>query len=436
MVLNQRLPYAEDSEIQILGFLLNYKDIEKVAELEPKHFYKLSHQKIYSAMLKLIQNNIEIDTVTVIENIESEDLKRIGGMSYILGLADHFVTSANLKHHLHRIKDTYNRRELIINYSKIMPDLFDIEKPVIDILCQVEDLNAKSLQEDTTKKIIYNSSELMNVTMKNVKKCYDNKGEVVGVKTLYRELDNAINGLQKGDLIIIGARPSMGKTAFALNIAERVSRHGTVAFFSLEMKAEKIGNRILSFKSFISSGKVARGILSEEEVEQLSETSTKFAEHNFFLVDESKINMAQIRAKAKVIKNKCGSLDLLIIDHLGLIDSEKRDNRVLEIGEITKSCKALAKDLNCCVVLLSQLSRAVEQRQDKRPGLSDLRESGNIEQDADIVTFLYRDEYYNPETESKDILELIIAKNRDGFCGNLKLYCDLKIQLISDFERN
>lgn len=434
MVLAQQLPYAEDSEIQVLGFLLNYQDIVKVSELETKHFYKSSHQQIFSAIMKLAQQDIEIDTITVIESFNKQDLQKIGGISYIAELSNHFVTVANLKHHVERIKDTYNRRELITRYSNLLPDLYDTQKPVIDVLSKVEDVNAKCLQDDTNKKILYNSQELMNVTMKNVKKCYDNKGEVVGVKTLYRNFDNATNGLQKGDLVIIGARPSMGKTALALNIAERVSRHGSVAFFSLEMGAEKIGNRILSLKSWIGSGKVARGVLTESEIESLEKTSTKFAEHNFYLVDESKINMAQIRAKSKVIKNKSGGLDLIIIDHLGLIDSEKRDNRTQEVGEITKACKSLAKELNCAVVLLSQLSRAVEQRADKRPMLSDLRESGNIEQDADVVVFLYRDEYYNPETEDKDILELIIGKNRDGYTGTIKLHADLKIQLITDLE--
>lgn len=434
MVLAQQLPFAEDSEIQVLGFLLNYQDIVKVSELEAKHFYKSSHQQIFSAIMKLAQQDIEIDVITVIESFNKEDLSKIGGITYITELANHFVTVANLKHHVARIKDTYNRRELISRYSNIMPDLYDTQKPVVDIVSKVEDVNAKCLQEDTNRKILYSSQELMSATMKNVKKCYDNKGEVVGIKTLYRNLDNATNGLQKGDLVIIGARPSMGKTAFALNIAERVSAHGTVAFFSLEMGAEKIGNRILSLKSFIGSGKVARGVLTESEILNLEKTSTKFAEHNFYLVDESKINMAQIRAKAKVIKNKSGGLDLLIIDHLGLIDSEKRENRTQEVGDITKTCKSLAKELGCAVILLSQLSRAVEQRADKRPMLSDLRESGNIEQDADIVVFLYRDEYYNPETEEKDTLELIIGKNRDGFTGTMKLGCNLRIQSITDLE--
>ena len=436
MGLIQKLPYADDSEIQVLGFLLNYKDIEKIAELESKHFYHSSHQKIFAKILELSLTDIEIDCITVIDNFNEKDLLSVGGASYILELYDHFVTSVNLPYHIERIIDTYKRRELITHYRNFLPELFDSQRPLVDIISNVEDINSKYLQDDKNKKTLYNSKELMDCTIKNVKKCFDNRGEVIGVKTRYKELDDALNGLQPGDLMIVGARPSMGKTAFALNLSERVAERGTIAYFSLEMGANKIGNRLLSMNAFISSGKVAKGKLTEEDILKLEKTSTEFAKSNFFLVDESKINLGQIRAKSKIIKNLSGgSLDLVIIDHLGLIDTDRKENRTLEVGEITKSCKALAKDLGCCVILLSQLSRAVEQRADKRPMLSDLRESGNIEQDADVVIFLYRDEYYNQDSEEKEIMELIIAKNRDGYTGKIKLHCNLKLQLITDEER-
>lgn len=435
-MINKKLPFFLESEEQIIGYLLSKnKDFALISDIKEEWFYNEKLKYLFKLCLYLIKNNIEIDVISIAQNIKEETLIKIGGVSSLIKIQDSFISKANIKYHIKQIKEAYNKRILIETLNKSLIAAYDGATSQ-NIINDIEETAINILNDNSDNKTIFNTKELMQVGFKNILEAKKRGNNIKGFATGYKMIDLSLNGIQKKDLYIIGARPSIGKTAFALNLAEGlVTNNCKVAFFSLEMSAEKISNRILSMLSFTKSNIVSKGLLQDNELKQLNTLAKDFSKNdNFFLIDDGNINMNQIMAKCKNIKLVAGGLDVIFIDHLGLISANKKENRNLEISEITRQCKIIAKELNVAVVLLSQLSRLPEQRYDHRPLLSDLRESGSIEQDADTVILLYRDEYYNKETEEKGVLEVNFAKNRDGSTGLIKMHCNLSIQKITELD--
>lgn len=301
----------------------------------------------------------------------------------------------------------------------------------------VNEFENSILDIDNEKNNLINSSELMCKTMDYIEKNYQNGGGYIGMECGIKTIDDATDGFIKKDLVILAGRPSMGKTFLALQIANGLAKKNKVALFELEMSEEALGVRQLSSKCKINGVKIRRGDLNDTEWGLVGKSANLISQNNLWVDTSSSQSIYEIKSKCKKMKLRYG-LDCVIVDHIGLLSSGKKmnqENRNLIIGEITRQAKIMAKALDVNVILLSQLSRAVEQRADKRPIMSDLRESGNIEQDADLIMFVYRDEYYNADTEFKNTMELIIGKQRNGKTGGLKLYCNLETQTIGDFRR-
>ena len=430
MNIHKQPPNFLDSERQIIGFLLSgNQDFSLIANIKEEWFYNKFLRYLFNISLQLFKNNIEIDVISISQNCDKKMLDQIGGLTSLINLKDNFISKTNLKYHIKQIKEAHKKRLLIKECNNALESLYT-NKSSNEIISNIENL-AINILDDKEENKIFSPADLMKLSIESIKEAQKRGGKIKGFETGLNLLDEALNGIQKKDLYIIGARPSMGKTAFAINICEALSEKCKVAFFSLEMSAEKISNRIISMLSFTKSDSLAKGKLDNKELNNIARTAQEFnKKNNFYLFDESNLNMQQIKALCKNLKLKIGGLDVIFIDHLGLINPDKAENRNLEISQITRQCKIIAKELNIAVVLLSQLSRLVEQRFDHRPMLSDLRESGSIEQDADTVMFLYRDEYYNKDTENKNVLEINIAKNRDGKTGKVFLFCEMATQKI------
>lgn len=434
MTIHKQPPNFLDSERQIIGFLLSgSQDFSLMTNVKEEWFYNNFLKYLFKICMQLFKNNIEIDVISISQNCDKKMLDQIGGLTSLINLKDSFISKTNLKYHLKQIKEAYNKRVLINECQNALENLYN-NKNSIEIITNFENI-ATNILDDKEENKIFSPTDLMKLSIESIKEAQKRGGKIKGFETGLNLLDETLNGIQKKDLYIIGARPSMGKTAFAINICEALSEKCKVAFFSLEMSAEKISNRLISMLTFTKSDTLSKGKLDNAELTKIAKTAQEFnKKSNFYLFDESNLNMQQIKALCKNLKLKIGGLDVIFIDHLGLIKPDKAENRNLEISQITRQCKILAKELNVAVVLLSQLSRLVEQRFDHRPMLSDLRESGSIEQDADTVIFLYRDEYYNKETEKKNTLEVNIAKNRDGKTGKIYLFCEMATQKICNLD--
>ena len=429
----QTMPQNFRCEQEILGGIFyNSKIItEIVSEISIQDFYNTQHQIIYSAICNLFSEGKDINITLLIDTIGKENLRKVGGVTYLTEL----ITGGmpiRPKEYIKILKDKAYRRKVIKEFSKGMQSMYDEKSNAFEIAGEIAN---KITEQIENKKTVLNDSELLEVTLNGIEERVKNGGEIPGMQTGLKDFDRSIGGLQKGELDVIAGRPSMGKTLFALNIADGLAKNGNKVFLAeLEMTEEALGMRRLSYNSLIEAEKLKFGKLNDEEFLKIFQASDELAKRNNMFTDcTSGQSLLSIKAKAKAIKQTHG-LDVIIIDHLTLLDIKDKSTRDLAIGEVTKGLKGLAKELDVCVILLSQLSRAVEQRADKRPLLSDLRESGNIEQDADLVAFMYRDEYYNKETEDKGILECIIGKQRNGRTGTLKfLYLD-KYQKIADLD--
>lgn len=429
----QTLPQDIKCEQDVLGSMLTDKNrlVKFIEALDQDDFYRDAHRIIFIAISKLFADGKDVDVTLLINEIGKDNLVRVGGITYITDL----ITGAipiNPSNYIKILKDKSFRRKAIKQFSYGMQKMYDEESKAFEVANEV---TSKLIESEEKRSAVLTDEMLMEKTLTEIEKRYQNGGEIPGMKTGISDLDSFVGGIEKGYLTIIGGRPSMGKTVFVLNLSDGLCRNGYKVFLAeLEMKEEDLGMRRLAYSAGIEASKLKYGKLNDKDFIDIVNKSGEIANRNGMFTDcTPKQSLLEIKAKAKAIKQAYG-LDVVVIDHLTLMDIPERGTRDLAIGEVTSGLKALAKDLDVSVILLCQLSRAVEQRADKRPMLSDLRESGNIEQDADLVTFMYRDEYYNAETEDKGILECIVAKQRNGKTGTIKLSYSAEYQRVGDLD--
>lgn len=428
MALPERVPPQNiEAEQAVLGAMLIKKEvIAEVQEiLQPDDFYREAHRIVYEAMVQLQNNDEAVDLVTLTEQLrKSEQLDKIGGLAFITQLANVVPTAANVVYHAKIVKEKAELRSLINAATAIASAAYEDNTDVENIMDDAEKkiLAVANRQNggafESMKSIVMRTFERINVL-------YESKGGLTGISSGFKDLDKLTAGLQKSDLILVAARPSMGKTAFTLNIASYVGTHGgKVAFFSLEMSKEQLMQRMLCAEGGIDATKLRTGQLDTQEWNKLVHVADTLSRAPIYIDDTAGITVMELRSKARRLKAEHG-LDLIIIDYLQLMQgrpSKNGDNRQQEISEISRSLKALARELDVPVIALSQLSRSVESRQIKKPMLSDLRESGSLEQDADIVMFLYREDYYDKDTENKNITDIIVAKHRNGPVDTISLF--------------
>ncbi|MCL6617544.1 MAG: replicative DNA helicase [Anoxybacillus ayderensis] len=427
-VFADRLPPQNiEAEQAVLGaILLEPSALTTASEiLIPEDFYRAAHQKIFRTMLQLSDRGEPVDLVTVTSELaDANALEEIGGVSYLTELANAVPTAANVQYYAKIVEEKSILRRLIRTATSIAQDGYTREDEVEDVLNEAERKILEVSQRKNTSGF-QNIKDVLVQAYDNIEMLHNRKGEITGIPTGFIELDRMTAGFQRSDFIIVAARPSVGKTAFALNIAQNVAtRTGeNVAIFSLEMGAQQLVMRMLCAEGNINAQNLRTGKLTPEDWGKLTMAMGSLSNAGIFIDDTPNIRVSEIRAKCRRLKQEQG-LGMVLIDYLQLIQGSgrNRENRQQEVSEISRSLKALARELDVPVIALSQLSRSVEQRQDKRPMMSDLRESGSIEQDADIVAFLYRDDYYDKESENKNIIEIIIAKQRNGPVGTSLLY--------------
>lgn len=426
------IPHNVEAEKALLGAILIAKDksivIDEVNQIiKSTDFYRKANQVIYLTILDLFNTRKDIDSITLTEKLtNTNQLESVGGIAYITDLSNCVPSAVNIKSYANIVRENAIKRELINAGQKIIQQAREADGDV-DINLVLNNAEKDILEiaktANNTDRIVEPAEYIMNA-FTEIEKRYNSSqdGKLFGLDTGFSELNRMTGGLQKSDLIILGARPSMGKTAFALNILANLARKNVpVAIFSLEMSSEQLTNRLFSLYGLIDSNSIRLGKLDGNELERLTLTSTILSGKPLYIDDTVGLNMSKLRTKARKLKRE-KDIKLLVIDYLQLMQgSSRKIDRQQEISEISRSLKLLARELDITIIALSQLSRAVESRQDKRPMLSDIRESGAIEQDADIVMFLYRDEYYNANTNDKGLTELIIAKHRNGAIGTVNL---------------
>jgi replicative DNA helicase len=420
-------PQNIEAEQSILSaILIDNNTLPEVLEtLSEKNFYRQAHQKIFGAMLDLFDRNEPADLITVTNILkEHGQLESIGGATYLAELVDTIPVAANATHYARIILEKATLRRLIESSASITTRCFEDRGDMEDILDFAEQ-SIFDISQDKVRPAFHALADILPDTYKAVEQAYENKVLVTGIPTGYRELDLLTSGFQPGDLVVIAGRPSMGKTALALNIAQNASAAtGTPsAIFSLEMSKEQLSLRMLSAEARVDSAKMRGGFLQESDLAHINRAAGALYDLPIFIDDSPAISALEIRAKARRMKMEKG-LGLIMVDYLQLMrgraSAERRD---LEISEISRSLKALAKELSIPVVALSQLNRKVEERSNRRPVLSDLRESGAIEQDADVIAFIYRDEVYNqdPDNPNRGVAEINVAKQRNGPIGTVRL---------------
>ena len=437
--MEQRIPPQNvEAEQAVLGAMLLSHDAVIVAmeKLQSQDFYRDVHRIIFEAMEHLHRENKEIDVITLPDELKRmKKLDDVGGLEYVLNLPNLVGSAANIEYYANIVAEKALARNLILTCTELTTEAYDGQKETEALL---DDAERRILQLSDTKNRgdFASVGAVVEVTLDKITKLYENKAGLTGLPTGFRDLDRMTSGLQPSDLILVAARPSMGKTAFTLNIAQNVGvrQHKTVAFFSLEMSQEQLVQRLLCQIAHIDSQKLRTGQLnSDEEWTRLTDACDKLYESPIYIDDTPGISVAEMRSKARRLKSEHG-LDLIIVDYLQLMQGRNAESRQQEISEISRSLKALARELKVPLIALSQLSRSVESRQDKRPMLSDLRESGALEQDADIVSFLYREDYYDKETENQHITEVILAKHRNGPVGSVKLYFKNEFTLFLNLD--
>ena len=419
-------PQNVEAEIAVLGsMLIEEEAIAKAIEIiDETAFYKEAHRIIYRTIIDLFSKNSPADIVTLTEELKkSGRIDKIGGLAYITSLTSSIPTAANIEHYARIIKEKSILRHLINNSTEIVQDCYESASDVNKLLDKAE----RSIFEITSKKIGRKSVLLKDIikdSIETIDSLYQRKENITGIPTGFNEFDVITAGLQSSDLIVIAGRPSMGKSAFATCIAEHagVIEKIPIAFFSLEMSKEQLVQRMLCSHARVNAHKVRTGFLSQSDWPRLVNAAGKLSEAPIYIDDTPGISVLELRAKARRLASQ-HNIKLIILDYLQLMQGPSRsENRQQEISEISRSLKALARELKVPIIAISQLSRAVEQRQDHRPQLSDLRESGAIEQDADVVVLLLREEYYNPNLEDKKgIADIIVAKQRNGPIGIIKL---------------
>jgi replicative DNA helicase len=420
-------PQSIESEQAVLGALLvNPDSLTTVLEIvRPEQFYKQAHKYIYQAVIDLFNNNEPIDVVTVSEYLRDIDrIETVGGRVYINDLALSVITTANVEYHARKVSEKSILRELIRAGTQIVTEAY--EQTDVDRAIDLAESIVFELGQRRDARELTPIRDIVSDSFHRIEQRYENKDELLGMSSGFYDLDSMTAGFQRSDLIILAARPSMGKTAFCLNIAGEVAvrKDTPVAIFSLEMSKEQLVQRLLCSEAEIDAQRIRTGNMQMDDWTKLSTAMARLAPSPLYIDDSPGISVMEVRSKARKLKYERPDLGLIIIDYLQLMEGEPsaKIDRVQVISNISRGLKSLAREIDVPVIALSQLSRAVEQRQSKRPMLSDLRESGSIEQDADIVMFIYRDEYYHPElVEKRGEAEVIIAKQRNGPVGTVNL---------------
>ncbi|MFX0549857.1 replicative DNA helicase [Hathewaya histolytica] len=419
------LPYNIEAEQSVLGSMLKDKSAiaGAVETLKGEDFYKDSHKTIFNTVLTLYQKDIPVDMITLLEELKSTSkIEESGGITYITEVNNSVISTANVNSYIKIVKDKAILRKLIKSSTEIIEECYENQNDVESVIDSAES-KIFNIAENKSSSEFEPMSTVLERGFIQIEKIFNNKGQLNGTPSGFGELDSKTSGFQKGDMILIAARPSMGKTTFALNIAEYAALRAdkSVAIFSLEMSKEQLAYKLLCSEANVDMLKLRTGDLDDRDWENIARASGPLSSAKIYIDDTAGTSVMEMRSKCRKLKMEHG-IDLIVIDYLQLMSGTGRsESRQQEVSEISRSIKALAKEMECPVIALSQLSRAPEQRADHRPMLSDLRESGSIEQDADLVMFLYRDEYYNKETEDKNVAECIIAKQRNGPVGTVKL---------------
>ena len=418
-------PHSLEGETSLLGaILLNNEVLSRVADaLDREDFYRTGHRLLYETMIELSEKGAPIDLVTVTDALRQKGLlDKAGGAAYLSSLTSQVPSADNAEHYARIVRDKAILRKLIWVSTEIASEGYDANSEVADYLDRAE----KAIFEITARNIRRSFSSVKDIlrdTFARIEELYERKDLVTGVPSGYHDLDQLTAGLQRSDLVIVAGRPGMGKTSFVLNIAQYAAIEAgiPVAFFSLEMSKEQLVMRLLCSEARVDSHRLRRGMLRDSDWPKLTRAAGALADAPIFIDDTAGISTLEVRAKARRLKSEA-DVGLVIVDYLQLMRGRgSYDVREQEISEISRSLKALAKELNVPVIALSQLNRGVESRSDKRPMISDLRESGAIEQDADVIMFIYRDEIYNKESPDRGIAEIIVGKQRNGPTDSVKL---------------
>jgi replicative DNA helicase len=448
--LDRQMPQSPDAERAVLGAILinNHAFYRVIGTIDTEDFFRDAHRTIFGTMRRMAERSQDIEPLTLKEELAKHaQLEQIGGVAYVTSLMDVVPDVANVERYAQIVKEKSMLRRLIVMGNSVMRAAFDAPSEPGDVL-NIAEKTLYEIAEGATDKGFVSLERITRANMTAIEQIHSNAGRLVtGLPTGYDRFNEMTSGFQPGDLIILAARPSMGKTSLMMNIAETIALPGkdgqpragdrlySVGVFSLEMSKEQIGLRILSSESGVSNHLIRSGMLSERNWRELAEASARLAKGKIFIDDTPGMDPLEMRAKARRLKMEAG-LDLVMVDYLQLMAIKgKIESRQQEVSQISRSLKAIAKELHVPLLSLSQLSRRSEQRTgDHRPQLSDLRESGSIEQDADLVAFIYRDEVYNKETEEKGIAEIIIAKQRNGPIGDFKLVFRNDITKFFNYE--
>jgi replicative DNA helicase len=425
-------PHSMEAESSVLGgLLLDNKSWELVADLLSEGvFYRYEHRQVFSGISALINASRPADVITVYEYLQSiGKAEEVGGLGYLNALAQYVPSASNIRRYAEIVRERAILRKLVTASDEIATNAFNTQgKPVPQILDEAEQKIFQIGEEGSRlKQGFQNMDQLAVILMDRVNQMADSPNDITGVPSGFVDFDKMTSGMQAGDLIVLAARPSMGKTALAINIAEHVALNEglPVAVFSMEMGASQLAIRIVGSIGRIDQQRLRTGKLNQEEWPRLTEAIEKLRNVSLHIDETPSLTPTELRANARRLARTCGKLGLIVVDYLQLMSgntsSNSGDNRATEIGEISRGLKMLAKELQCPVIALSQLNRSVETRTDKRPMMSDLRESGAIEQDADVIMFIYRDDYYNKDSKEPGVAEVIIGKHRNGPTGTVKL---------------
>ncbi|WP_090046691.1 replicative DNA helicase [Limnohabitans sp. 2KL-27] len=424
-------PHSIEAESSVLGgLLLDNGAWDRVGDLlVDSDFYRHEHKLIYAAIGALINASKPADVITVSEQLQNQGkTAEMGGLAYLNSLAQYVPSASNIRRYAEIVRERSILRKLVSASDEIATNAFNPQGKAIDrILDEAEQKIFNIGEEGSRMKQGFQSMDTLVVALLDrVQEMADNPNDITGVPTGFYDLDRMTSGLQSGDLVVLAARPSMGKTAFAINIAEHVALNEglPVAVFSMEMGASQLAVRVVGSIGRIDQGHLRTGKLSDDEWPRLTEAIEKLRTVSLHIDETPGLTPSELRANARRLARQCGKLGLIVVDYLQLMSGSGGsggDNRATELGEISRGLKMLAKELQCPVIALSQLNRSVEQRTDKRPMMSDLRESGAIEQDADIIMFIYRDDYYNKDSKDPGVAEIIIGKQRNGPTGTVRL---------------
>ncbi|EFH90505.1 replicative DNA helicase [Ktedonobacter racemifer] len=435
------LPQNVEAECGVLGsIIIDPEAIVQVADfLRAEDFYRDAHRVIFEVIVQLYEQHEPADFITICDELEQQGkLEEVGGADYITSLVNLVPTSANVEHYGHIVSRTAILRRLIHAAGQIAAVAYD--EGDADVALDKAEQLIFEISQSTSRSDFSAINDVLTSYLVKLEQLHERRGTIVGVPTGFTDLDRLTGGLQRSDLLILAARPAVGKTSFALSLARNaaVDYKHSVAVFSLEMSKEQLVQRFLSMEAGIDQQRLRTGWIEDEDWGSIEQAMGRLSQARIYIDDTAGISTMEMRSKARRLASEQGGLDLIIVDYLQLMQSsvggKRNENRVQEVSEISRNLKGLARELDVPVLALAQLSRTVESRQSKVPQLSDLRESGSIEQDSDIVMFIYRDEVYNPDTERKNIADIIVAKHRNGPVGEVSLFFKASQTRFADLE--